>query len=142
MAADHVGEGGSGSITFNGSIIVSRYLERWRSQPLFVSQQSLPLALQLRESRMNLQHTSSGFAWAMRILGLEKMPDLRPELSSVSWPVMLITGELDTKFCLLAEDFSKQYPHVNHMIAPHVGHNVVIEAPSCIAGWFKKGVKG
>lgn len=106
----------------------------WSGLALFASQSRLePEALD-EQRRIRLGHGRAGLASAMRALGLGAMPDYRPFLSSISCPVELIVGSLDSKFVGLARQMAGLLPAARVRIVDGVGHNVPLEAPERLAG--------
>ncbi|MEO8876996.1 MAG: alpha/beta fold hydrolase, partial [Polyangiaceae bacterium] len=70
----------------------------WEKLPIFDTQRTISEAARADLRKQRTSHTSHGISWAMRALGLGRMPSLWPELSKLRVPVSLVTGELDRKF--------------------------------------------
>src|SRR5262249_886641 len=83
---------------------LQRFVDAWERLPLFASQALLPEDVRARRRSERLGHTHAGIAWALRNLGLGRMPPLWSSESMVA-PILLVTGELDTKFTRLARAF-------------------------------------
>lgn len=106
----------------------------WSALPLFESQRRLDADRASEQRRIRLGHDPGAIAAAMRGLGLATMPDYRPLLSSISCPVELIVGSLDSKFIGLARQMAELLPAATVRIVDGVGHNVPLEAPARLAG--------
>jgi 2-succinyl-6-hydroxy-2,4-cyclohexadiene-1-carboxylate synthase len=106
------------------------FSERWAKLPLFATQEKLPVAAREAQQQERRGHTNKGAAWAMRTLGLGRMPSWWERLSTCKVPIQIVTGALDQKFTKIGAEMSQ---FATHTIIPGVGHNVAIEAPQAIA---------
>lgn len=106
----------------------------WSRLALFASQSRLEPGALEEQRRIRLGHSRAALASAMRTLSLGAMPDYRPFLSSISCPVELIAGSLDSKFIGLARQMAGLLPAATVRIVDGVGHNVPLEAPARLAG--------
>ena len=70
----------------------------WENLPIFETQKKLSEDAREALHRERTSHTSSGIAWAMRALGLGRMPSLWPLLANNDVPLTLMSGALDRKF--------------------------------------------
>ena len=105
----------------------------WSALPLFETQRRLDADRELEQRGIRLGHDPGAMAAAMRALGLGTMPDYRPFLSSITCPVELIVGGLDSKFLGLARQMAGLLPAATLRIVDGVGHNVPLEAPARLA---------
>ena len=76
-----------------------------------------------------LQNSKIGLANSLRGFGTGLMPYLGNEIKKMNFPVLLITGGLDSKFTKLNKVLFKQFPNAEHKIAESVGHNFHFEKP-------------
>lgn len=104
------------------------FLERWESLPLFATQRRLPASTLDAQRAARLAHRPAAVAWAMRALGLGRMPPCAGELAAVRDRVTLVTGRLDQKFHTVAAELSRRLL-VKHVIVEGAGHNVPLEEP-------------
>src|SRR2546426_7126679 len=81
---------------------VQAFIERWEKLPLFASQRTLPLECRETLRRQHLQNRAAGLAQSLRGVGLGVQPSLYARLPTLPIPVLLIAGELDTKFTAMA----------------------------------------
>jgi 2-succinyl-6-hydroxy-2,4-cyclohexadiene-1-carboxylate synthase len=109
------------------------FASAWEDLPIFESQKKLPADARasLREQRTS--HTPNGIAWAMRALGLGRMPNLWPLLEQNEVPLSLISGALDRKFTEKSRAIMTRSKNARATIVENVGHNVALEAPHAVA---------
>lgn len=111
---------------------LSTFVDAWESLPLFATQRKLPRSVLAAQRAQRLQHSPAGLRWALQTLGTGRMPNLWPDLDRLTMPVRIITGELDEKFTHIGQQLAVRLPNASHIRCAHVGHNVVLEAPSRI----------
>lgn len=104
---------------------VGQFLEEWLDQPLFAS---------LPEDRRGLQdrrnNSADGLAWSLRTWSTGAQRSLWDSLSSITCPVLLITGSLDTKFTSIAEKMQNLIGHrCRHVVVQDAGHSAHLEQP-------------
>lgn len=109
------------------------FLAEWERLPLFATQSRLPSEVLERQRRERRRHDAQGLARALRILGLARMPNFRPALSSLSIPITLAVGELDSKFRALATEMLGALRCGRLLLVPGAGHNLVLERPDALA---------
>lgn len=107
---------------------VEAFADAWEREPLFASQRALPAAVRAAHGRLRRSHTSAGLAWAMRALGLGRMPPLGARAATLTAPVTLVTGERDAKFTALARTLANERGFA-HRVVRGVGHDPSLEAP-------------
>lgn len=112
---------------------VSAFIDSWERLPLFASQRKQAEPLREKQRLERESHQSEGLAWAMRTLGLGRMPSYWPALVDCPTPLCLLTGEQDEKYCRLAERVTVVAPAARHRVVPGVGHNIALEAPAHVA---------
>ncbi|GGE25671.1 putative 2-succinyl-6-hydroxy-2,4-cyclohexadiene-1-carboxylate synthase [Marinithermofilum abyssi] len=108
---------------------IPAFVQRWETIPLFASQRQLPCEVKERQRAERLRNRPEGLANSLRGMGTGVQPSWWTHLSSFSFPVLLITGEWDEKFCRIAESMAKQLPRAEHRVVPRVGHAVHLEQP-------------
>ncbi len=108
---------------------VQMFVNYWERLPLFASQNNLPLETRkpLREQR--LQNRARGLANSLRGVGTCAQPSLHARLPTLDIPVLLIAGELDSKFSAIARSMAQALPHARLHIVPGAGHTVHLEQP-------------
>jgi 2-succinyl-6-hydroxy-2,4-cyclohexadiene-1-carboxylate synthase len=108
---------------------VPAFIARWECLPLFASQRTLPLECREALHRQRLQNNAMGLAQSLRGVGTGVQPSLYAQLPTLNIPVLLIAGELDTKFTAIAKRMAKALPQSQLHITPAAGHAVHIEQP-------------
>lgn len=109
------------------------FLARWREQPLFETQRSLPEAVLAAQDAIGRSHDPKGLAGALRQMGLGRMPSYWSELPSLEIPVLLVTGERDTKFSGIAEEMLGFLQDGRREIVEGAGHNPLLERPDALS---------
>ena len=108
---------------------VPTFIERWERLPLFASQRRLPSKYREALHRQRLQNNATGLAQSLRGVGTGVQPSLYAQLPTLHIPVLLIAGELDTKFTTIAKHMAQALPQSQLHIIPAAGHTVHLEQP-------------
>ena len=108
---------------------VPAFIERWERIPLFASQKTLPSECREALHRQRLQNNATGLAQSLRGVGTGVQPSLNAQLPTLHIPVLLIAGELDTKFTTIAKRMAQALPQSQLHIIPAAGHTVHLEQP-------------
>ena len=108
---------------------VPAFIERWEKLPLFASQSMLPLEMRVALHRQRLHNRAGGLAGSLRGAGTGVQPPLHAQLPALHIPVLLIVGELDTKFTAIARSMNQALPQSQLCIVPGAGHAVHLERP-------------
>jgi len=104
---------------------LSVFLEEWYTQPMFANLQQKPDLLKSL-LRLRLDNDPSELASALRGMSVGRQPDLWNVLEDLPFPVLAITGGLDTKYVGI-------YSRINNakkVVIPETGHNVHLENPA------------
>ena len=119
---------------------VTSFVDTWENIPLFASQKRLPQHVQqvIREER--LQQNEQGLANSLRGMGTGEMPPMWDQLHTLSMPVTLITGALDTKFVDIAREMTAFIQKVRHLVINDVGHAIHVENPAEFATIVKETI--
>ena len=103
------------------------FIDHWMNLEIFGTQKRFSNDL-LQKLRMEkLQNSSIGLAQSLRGFGTGRMPYLGDKLSSLDFPVLLITGELDSKFTQINKELVNKFSSAHHQILQNAGHNVHLE---------------
>ncbi len=106
------------------------FVNDWENLALFSSQKKLPLATQEAIRKERLSQDVEGLQKSLLGMGTGSQPSYWNQLSTISCPVFLFVGALDTKFCQLAAQIN---PHLKKgfiVTFSEVGHAVHLEAPA------------
>ena len=68
-----------------------------------------------------------GLANSLRGFGTGRMGYFGGKLNKINCPILLITGELDTKFTTINQEMVERFRSANHRIIKNAGHNTHIE---------------
>ncbi len=105
------------------------FVERWEALPLFASQQRLPEDVRAALRAQRLRSNPRGLANSLRGMGTGQMPPLWDMLPALRMPVLLLAGELDTKYRDLARLMAGRLPDARLEIVPGAGHAIHLERP-------------
>jgi 2-succinyl-6-hydroxy-2,4-cyclohexadiene-1-carboxylate synthase len=103
------------------------FAERWMDQDIFNTQRRFSDAKLQKIRRRIAQNSKTGLANTLRGFSTGKMPYLAERLNLIQSPVLLISGELDTKYCELDSELEKKFPDAKHTVIKNSGHNTHLE---------------
>ncbi len=63
-------------------------------------------------------------------MGTGAQPSLWQKLPDLSLPVLLLTGELDPKFCGIGKEMAPLFPQAKHITMSGAGHTMHLEKPT------------
>jgi len=113
-----------------------QFLEEWYSQPLFESlkndKKRFPALLKQR-----LKNDPLELGKSLRYMGTGVQPSLWGKLENLRPPTLLIVGEHDRKFQLIASEMSSQSKKITVNCVTGAGHNVHFEKPGQFASVLK-----
>ena len=105
------------------------FVDHWMELPLFASQRTLDANIRAEARLHRLRNDPQHLAAALRALGAGSQPSLWSDLSELRQALLLLTGEVDVKYCRLADHLADSIPTAKHVCVPGVGHAVHVEAP-------------
>jgi len=80
---------------------------------------------------IRLTNKPSGLAMSLRKMGTGSQDDLWIKLPLLSMPLLLVTGQDDEKFSLIAQEMKDLIgPSATHTQIPHCGHSVPFQKPT------------
>nr|WP_106780567.1 2-succinyl-6-hydroxy-2,4-cyclohexadiene-1-carboxylate synthase [Lysinibacillus timonensis] len=109
------------------------FVNDWENIPLFESQRKLTKEVQLAVRNERLSQREIGLANSLRGMGTGSQKELWSQLHQINIPVYLITGELDEKFCQIAQQMMAQLSNAHNIIVKDVGHAIHVENPTQFA---------
>jgi len=113
---------------------IEKFIDHWMNLEIFGTQKRFSNDL-LQKLRMEkLQNSFTGLAQSLRGFGTGRMSYLGDKLSLLDFPVLLITGELDSKFTQINKELYKKFPSAKHQIIQNSGHNVHLEETAEFTG--------
>ncbi|WP_010097119.1 2-succinyl-6-hydroxy-2,4-cyclohexadiene-1-carboxylate synthase [Ornithinibacillus scapharcae] len=105
------------------------FIDFWESIPLFESQKNLSLETQNEIRKERLSQNVEGLAMSLRSMGTGSQPSWWPKLSLFNKPVLLIAGELDSKFVSINKRMHEALPQSQLTIVKQAGHAIHVEQP-------------
>ena len=103
------------------------FLENWYQQPIFVTLRSHPNFAEMLTHRLN--NSPIQLAQALRNLSTGMQPSLWENLSKNKIPLLLIVGELDSKFVQINRQMQELCSYSQLEIIPSCSHNIHFENP-------------
>ena len=107
------------------------FLENWYQQKIFGNLRSHPNFPQLSEQR--LQKSPRELAKSLRYLGTGMQPSLWGNLLKNEIPLLLLVGELDSKFVQINQQMAQLCKFSQLDIIPNCAHNIHFENPNIFA---------
>lgn len=116
---------------------VTSFLDEWLAQPLFAG---LSPAAACRRERV--ENTAAGLASSLRRAGTGMQEPLWDRLGALSMPVLVVTGDADTKFTAIADAMVAAIgPGATQIVVPGAGHTAHLERPdaflSALRAWLR-----
>jgi len=108
---------------------VDAFLERWLAQPLFAT---LPRDRSGIDER-RAGNTVEGLTHQLRVLGQGVQPSNWDRLGELRMPVLLIVGELDTKYVDIARRMATAITDARLEVIAGAGHACHLEQPETVA---------
>lgn len=108
---------------------VEAFINYWEKIPLFASQHTLPLKTRAILRTQRLANLRFGLSNSLRGVGTGAQPALHSQLHSLDLPVLLLAGELDSKFCQIAQQMAQDLPQAYLRIVAGAGHTIHLEQP-------------
>ena len=116
------------------------FIDFWGNIPLFSSQKKLLAEKQLAVKNERLSQSETGLANSLRGIGTGSQASYWDRLHTVNLPVLLITGELDTKFVNISREMQSYFPNVRHETIDHTGHAIHVEKPDTFATMIEEHI--
>lgn len=108
---------------------LERFIERWRSQPMFAAEPAEIRALAAEDHRRNV---TAGISVALRGIGAGAMEPLWGRLAELQMPVAVLAGERDPKYQALGRRIAAAVPDGSLRIVAG-GHGLLLENPQAVA---------
>jgi len=115
------------------SIGVAAFADEWMANPLFASQQDLPVERRHLGRRLRERNTAAGLALSLRGMGTGVQVPIHDRLPHLPMPVLILAGARDAKFCAIGDAMSGVIPRASFRIVSGAGHAVSWERPqTCV----------
>jgi 2-succinyl-6-hydroxy-2,4-cyclohexadiene-1-carboxylate synthase len=107
------------------SIGVPAFVDEWLAQPLFAT-----LSREAADLPDRLANTAAGLASSLRLAGTGTQRALWNDLEEIQVPVLIVAGELDTKFVSAGARLAGSIgPNATFEVVGEAGHTVHLEQP-------------
>ncbi|MBM7660428.1 2-succinyl-6-hydroxy-2,4-cyclohexadiene-1-carboxylate synthase [Bacillus mesophilus] len=108
---------------------IMAFVNKWEEIPLFSTQKMLSKQVKDKIREQRLRNNPVGLANSLKGMGTGIQPSYWDKLSSIKKPILLLCGELDPKFCEIAEKMKQRIPQAIVFQIPRVGHAIHVEQP-------------
>ena len=113
------------AILEHGSAI---FMKRWAALPIIRSQiDHIPVDQYIEMQRRRSESCPRALAASLRGFGSGTMPSAWPRLSELHLPTLLVTGEKDEKYTVIARKMNERLPAATHVVIDGVGHCAHLE---------------
>lgn len=118
------------------------FVDFWENIQLFVTQKNLHEEKQLEIRNERLGQSGKGLANSLLGNGTGSQNSNWEHLETIKLPVLLITGELDTKFVNISREMHCKFHNVRHETIEHAGHAIHVEKPGTFATMVVQHISG
>lgn len=108
---------------------LEKFVNYWENIPLFESQKSLPTGKRALIKKQRLANDPTSLANALWGMSTGMQPSFWESLNTITAEVLIIVGELDYKFCQIAEEMQKAMKNGQIYKVEHCGHAIHVEQP-------------
>lgn len=116
------------------------FLLKWYSRPLFKGLGNQLDFHQLLKAR--LANNPKSLARSLRIFGTGNQPSLWEELHQCKIPILVLAGEEDKKYQLIAEEMSQSSQLIQAKIVEKCSHNIHFQQPKRLANYLCEFLDG
>ncbi|MEM9364440.1 MAG: alpha/beta fold hydrolase [Planctomycetota bacterium] len=112
------------------------FLEAWYRLPVF---ESVPVVVRTAERDRKLARSARDWPAILLANSISKQPDYWKRLRELSVPTLVVAGQQDEKYRMIAERFVERtsLPFVAKQIVPNCGHLVHREQPPTLIGMIR-----
>lgn len=106
---------------------IQSFVDYWEEIPLFSTMKGLPKSLQETIRKQRLNNSPVGLANSLIGMGTGSQPSWWERLNELEMDVLLLTGQKDNKFCLLAKKMINELKNGTWMVFENSGHAIHVE---------------
>ncbi|MBS4200106.1 2-succinyl-6-hydroxy-2,4-cyclohexadiene-1-carboxylate synthase [Bacillus sp. FJAT-49732] len=106
---------------------IEEFVNYWENIPLFKTQNSILKSVREQIRKQRLSNTPIGLVNSLRGMGTGMQPSWWDILASIEMPVLLLSGELDPKFCTISKEMQILMSNANLIEVRGVGHAIHVE---------------
>ncbi|WP_078544373.1 2-succinyl-6-hydroxy-2,4-cyclohexadiene-1-carboxylate synthase [Litchfieldia alkalitelluris] len=108
---------------------IKKFVTYWENIPLFASQQNMPDSKKVYLHNQRLNNNPMGLANSLKGMGTGVQLPYWGSLHKLNMPVLLLCGELDDKFCIIARKMSSLISNSTFKKINGAGHAIHMEQP-------------
>lgn len=108
---------------------MEEFIEFWNDQELFNTQRRFSNDKLKKFKKKKYTNSKIGMANSLRGFSTGIMPPLQDQLKKITFKVLLITGDLDSKFTGINARIARRFFKAKHKIVKNSGHNTHLEEP-------------
>ncbi|MEH7389020.1 2-succinyl-6-hydroxy-2,4-cyclohexadiene-1-carboxylate synthase [Bacillus sp. JJ1474] len=108
---------------------IEDFVDYWENIPLFQSQKGLSDDLRQHIRTERLSNSAVGLSNSLKGMGTGAQTSWWERLHEISFPVLLITGDMDSKFCQIAKEMHKELKNGTWISIDKSGHAIHVEKP-------------
>ncbi|WP_210609259.1 2-succinyl-6-hydroxy-2,4-cyclohexadiene-1-carboxylate synthase [Priestia flexa] len=108
---------------------IVKFVDYWENIPMFETQKRMSVQDQALVRQERLAQSERGLGNSLLGMGTGAQESYWERLNDLLFPVLLITGEQDRKFCEIAKKMSNQLKFCRHKVVLNAGHAIHVEQP-------------
>ncbi len=108
---------------------IEEFIASWMDQELFGTLKRFSNAKLDQMKKEKSKNNRTGIANSLRGFSTGVMPNFGSKLKSLNIPVLLLSGQLDSKFTKINSGLQKQFSKAKHSVIKTSGHNTHLEEP-------------
>jgi 2-succinyl-6-hydroxy-2,4-cyclohexadiene-1-carboxylate synthase len=108
---------------------IEEFVDLWMSKEIFNTQRRFSNEKLNDIRKKKTLNSKIGLTNSLRGFGTGRMDFFGSNLDQINCPVLLITGELDSKFTKINSAIKRKFPTAMHKIIKNAGHNSHLEEP-------------
>jgi len=109
---------------------IENFVELWMDKEIFNTQRRFSNEKLKNIRKKKILNSKIGLVNSLRGFGTGVTPFLGDKLSTLNFSVLLISGDLDSKFTQINSEMVNQFSKAEHKIITNAGHNTHIEEPN------------
>jgi 2-succinyl-6-hydroxy-2,4-cyclohexadiene-1-carboxylate synthase len=116
-------------IEFISSHTMEEFIDFWQDQEMFNTQRRFSNDKLKRLKKIKYNNSKIGLMNTLRGFSTGIMPPLHDKLKTIPTKVILISGELDTKYTFINSKIVRGFHKAKHKVVKNSGHNTHLEEP-------------
>src|SRR5690606_32796090 len=108
---------------------IEKFVDYWENIPLFKTQKNINILAREQIRQQRLANNPIGLANSLKGMGTGAQPSYWDELAALDMPVLLLCGELDSKFCRISKEMQLLIKNADLVEVNEVGHAIHVEDP-------------